>query len=237
MISRQTARKVRVWDLMNGSFIKKEGFEPSVIRIASGEEVSRARIMGTIVAKFVAEDGNYAAVTLDDGSDTIRLKTFKTTKPLDTLNVGDVVDAIGKIREYEGEKYIIPEVARKIDDPNLEILRRLELVYKERGLQKTKELLEKNKGKDPEELRKELIEKHGLEKQWVDMFLAGKKEKEKGTLKKQLLDIIGASKDGMVYSELIKKVKAKGADIESAVDELLNDGLCYEPSPGRIRKI
>lgn len=237
MISRQTAKKARIWDLVNGSFIKKEGFEPSVVRIASGEEISRTRIMGTVVARFVADDGNYAAVTIDDGSDTIRLKTFKTTKPLDSLNVGDIVDAIGKIREYEGEKYIIPEVVRKISDPNFEILRRLELVYTESGLKKTRELVERGKSKDPEELRKDLMEKHGLEKQWVDMFLADKKGKEKGTLKKQLLDIIGASKDGMVYSELIKKVKAKGADIESAVDELLNDGLCYEPSPGRIRKI
>jgi RPA family protein len=237
MIPRQTARKVRIWDLMSGTFIKKEGFEPSVIRIASGEEISRARIMGTIVARFVADDGNYAAATVDDGSDTIRLKTFKTTKPLDTLAMGDLVDAIGKIREYEGEKYIIPELVRKVDNPNFEIMRRLELVFKERGIAKTKELVGKNKGRDASELRKELIEKHGLDRQWVDMFLADVKGKEKGTLKKQLLDIIGASKDGVIYSELMKKVKAKGTDIESAVDELLNDGLCYEPSPGKIRKI
>ncbi len=237
MIPRQTAKKVRIWDLVNGSFIKKEGFEPSVIRIASGEEISRARILGTVVARFVADDGNYAAATLDDGSDTIRLKTFKTAKPLDTVNIGDIVDAIGKIREYEGEKYIIPEVVKKVDDPNFEVMRRLELVYRESGLRKTRELVEKNKGKDPDELRKELIEKHGLEKQWVDIYLADKKGSEKGTLKKQLLDVIGASKDGIVYSELMKKVKAKGADVEAAIDELLNDGLCYEPSPGRIRKI
>jgi RPA family protein len=237
MMARQTAKKVRIWDLMNGTFIKKEGFEPSVIRIASGEEISRARVMGTVVSVFVADDGNYAAATIDDGSDTVRLKTFKTTKPLDTISVGDMVDAIGKMREYEGEKYMIPEVVKKVEDPNFEVMRRLELVYHKLGLKKTKELIESGKGKDPEALREELVQKHGLEKRWVDMFLADKKGKEKGTLKKQLLDIVGASKDGMVYSELIKKVKAKGADIEAAVDELLNDGLCYEPSPGRIRKI
>lgn len=240
MMARQTARKARIWDIVNGTFIKKEGFEPSVVRTHLGEEISRVRLLGTVVSKFVAEDEKYAAVTLDDGSDTIRLKTFKTTKPLDSLNVGDMVDVIGKLREYEGEKYMIPEIARKVNDPNYEVMRRLELVYKETGMKKAKELAEKNKNTDPEELRKEMLEKHGLEPQWVDMFLADKKGREgkdKGTLKKQLLQIIEASKDGVVYSELVKKVKAKGADIEAAVDELLNDGICYEPSPGKIRKI
>jgi len=237
MIPRQTARKVRIWDVMNSEFVKKEGFEPSFIRTNLGEQVSRARVLGTVVAKFMAEDGKYAAVTIDDGSDTLRLKVFKTAKPLDSLDVGDVVDVIGKIREYQGERYIIPEVVRKIGDPNFELLRRLELVYKEKGLGRTKELVEKNKGKDSEELKKELLEKHGLEKHWVSMFLAEGEGKEKNTLKKQLLDIIGSHKEGIVYSELLKKVKAKGAEIEAAVDELLNDGICYEPSPGKIRKI
>jgi RPA family protein len=222
---------------MSGSFVKKGGFEPSFIKTPSGEEIARARILGTVVAKFIADDGNYAAATIDDGSDTIRMKTFKTTKPLDSLNVGDVIDVIGKLREYEGEKYMMPEVVAKVDNPNVEVLRRLELVYKETALRKAKELIEKNKGKNPEELRKELVEKHDIEEQIVDSLLGGKKAEDKGTLKKQLLDIIGASKDGVVYSELMKKVKAKGADIESAVDELLNDGLCYEPSPGKIRKV
>lgn len=185
----------------------------------------------------MGDDGKYAAVTLDDGSDTIRLKVFKTTKPLDSLNVGDVVDAIGKVREYEGERYMIVEIAKKVDDPNYELMRRLELVHKEGGMKKTKDLVEKGKGRDHEEMKKELIEKHGLEKHWVDVFIAGKEGEEKNVLKKQILEIVGSSKDGIVYSELVKKAKAKGADIEAAVDELLNDGICYEPSPGKIRKI
>jgi len=237
MIPRQTAKKVRVWEVMNGEFVKKGGFEPSFVRTSLGEDVARARILGTVMAKFVAEDGKYASVTIDDGSDTIRLKVFKTLKPLDSLNLGDMVDVIGKVREYQGERYIIPEIARKVKDPNYELLRRLELVYKESAIKKTKELIEKNKKEDPEKLAKELTENYGIERRWVEMFLAENKDKEKGTLKRQLLEIIASSKDGIVYSELVKRVKAKGADIESAIDELLNEGVCYEPSPGRIRKI
>ncbi|MCX6817859.1 MAG: hypothetical protein NTU57_03300 [Candidatus Aenigmarchaeota archaeon] len=239
MIARQTAKKVRVWDIVNGTFVKKGGFEPSFVKTPSGEEVARARILATIVAKFVAEDGNYAAVTLDDGSDTIRAKTFKTIKPLDTVEIGDIVDIIGKLREYNGEKYMMPEVVSKVTDPNVEVMRRLEMVYKQTAARRAKEFVEKNKSRNPEELRKELSEKFGIENPIIDALLGDKKAEggDKGSLKKQLLDVINASKDGIVYSQLMKSVKAKGADIESAVDELLNDGMCYEPSPGRIRKI
>ncbi|NIO22498.1 MAG: hypothetical protein GTN38_00540 [Candidatus Aenigmarchaeota archaeon] len=239
MIERQTARKVRVWDVMNGSFVKREGFEPSFVLTQQGEEISRARMLGTVVSRFVADDGNYASVTIDDGSDTIRLKVFKTAKPLDSLEIGDVVDVVGKVREYEGEIYVIPEVVRKAK-PNFELLRRLEIVYKARGIKKAKEAVEKNKDKNPEDLKKELMGK-GLKREWIELFLGkeGKEErgKEKKVLKNDILKIIEDSKDGIVYSELMKKVEAEETEIESAIDELLNDGICYEPSPGKIRKI
>jgi len=166
------------------------------------------------------------------------LKVFKTTKPLDSLETGDVVDVIGKVREYEGETYVIPEIARKTGNPNFELLRRLELIYKEKGIKKAKDFVERNKGKDQEELEKG-SEKIGLEKQWVETFLTGgeKEGREKSVLKKEILKAIESSPEGIVYSELTKRVKAKETDLESAIDELLNDGICYEPSPGKIRKI
>ena len=234
MIERQTARKVRIWDIMNGSFIRKEGFEPSIVKTRTGEEISRARILGTVVSKFIADDGNYASVTIDDGSDTIRLKVFKTTKPLDSLEPGDLVDVIGKVREYEGEVYIIPEITAKVTDPNFELLRRLELIHKAMENKKVKEIVEKNKDKKPEELKKELEDK-GLSGGFAEQEEG--KENEDKTLKKQILKIIEDSGDGIVYSELMKQVEGKETDIESAIDELLNEGICYEPSPGKIRKI
>ncbi len=237
MIERQTAKKVKIWDIMNGEFVRKEGFEPSFVKTQQGEEISRARLLGTVVSMFIAEDGNYASVTIDDGTDTIRLKVFKTTKPLDSLKLGNIVDVIGKVREYEGETYVIPEVVKKAK-PNFEILRRLELVYKTRGIKKTQEMIEKNKDRNPEELKKELMGK-GLKKEWIELFLGKEKEDVKGkkVLKNDILKIIEDSKDGIVYSELMKNIKAEETEIESAIDELLNEGICYEPSPGKIRKI
>jgi RPA family protein len=222
---------------MNGEFVKKGGFEPNFVRTPLGEEVSRVRILGTVVAKFVGEEERYAFVTLDDGTDTIRLKVFKTSKPLGSLNIGDIVDVIGKVKEYEGERYLIPEVVIKVDDPNYEILRRLELIYKEKMLKKVKKFIEEHKDMSVEDLRKELIEKQGIEKIWVDIFIGNEKGSEKDLIKKQILDLLGTSKNGLTYSEILKKIKGKKTEIEEAIDELLNDGICYEPSPGRIKKV
>jgi RPA family protein len=242
MISRQTAKKVKIWDIVNGKWTKKEGMEPSFVTTQYGENISRARILASVVAKFVSEDGNYGSITLDDGSDTIRAKVFKDLKILEPVNIGDIVDVIGKVREYTGETYIIPEVVRKIENPNFELLRRLEILYRMKGIKKAKNLVEKNREKypNPEELKKYLIENYGLESEWIDLFLEKKEEKaeeDKNLLRKEILSIIEKNSDGIVYSQLISKVKAEETEIEKVIDELLSEGICYEPTPGKIKKI
>ena len=99
--------------------------------------------------------------------------------------------------------------------------------------------MEKGGDKDPEELRKELIEKHSIEACWVNALIGeGNGEKsERNELKTKILKAIESSPEGIVYSELVKKIGAEEADIEGVIDELLSEGICYEPSPGRIKKI
>jgi RPA family protein len=211
-IERMTAKKVRVSDLMGGRWVKREGMEPSFVVTDSGEKVSRARIIGTVVGNFMAEDGNFGSITLDDGTDTIRAKTFKTLKPLDTLKTGDSVEMIGKVREYNGEIYVIPEVVNVLQDPNMELLRRLELIKKYREL----------KGKPPEVSPDEA---------------AGEAKEDDSGLRKEILSIIESESEGVEYSLILERVKAPETRIESVLNEVLAEGICYEPTPGRIKKI
>ncbi len=239
MISRQTAKKVRIWDLMRGEWVKNEGMEPSYVTTGYGENVSRARILATVTAKFISEDKAFGSLTLDDGTDTIRIKVFKSVKPVEDFKTGDVVDVVGRVREYEGEIYIIPEVIRKVSDPNIETLRRLEIIYKIEGIKKTKDLINKYRDDFPknEELKKALIEK-GMKREWIDIALGGKElTNKKSDLRKVIMDILMSSPDGIEYSELIKKASAEEADAESVINDLLSEGICYEPSPGKIKKI
>jgi len=233
MIERQTAKKVKITWLVNGEFVKKGGMEPSFVRTKTGEEVSRARILATIVSKFIAEDGNYASVTLDDGTDTLRAKVFSTTKPVDKFEIGDVVDVIGKVREYNSEIYMIPEVMRKIEDMNYELLRRLELACdtKNNTGQKITTETKKEAEKKPEN-KADSVFITG-----EDAESAGKEGDENKTLKDRILETIEKSDDGIAYSELVISAKGKETETEAAIDELLSEGVCYEPSPGKIKKI
>lgn len=210
-IQRMTAKKTYVSDIVNGEWVKKEGMEPSFVVSPSGDEISRARILGTVVSRFLAEDGNFASFTIDDTTETIRAKTFKTIKPIDGFEVGNLVDLIGKVREYNGEIYIIPEIIRKIEDPNIELLRKLEIM-KRPGAEKPGTPISKQS-------------KPNVEK------------KDDKDLRKEILKFIDNQEDGVEYGKILENVKGKESEIESVVNEILAEGICYEPTPGKIKKI
>ena len=165
------------------------------------------------VGKFVAEDGMFASVTLDDSTDTIRAKTFKTAKPIDQAEVGDRVDLIGKVREWNDELYIIPESIVKITDPNLELLRRAEILARFKSPQPA----------------------GGNGEAKADAAAPAKGEKEE--LRKKVLEFIESGKDGVAFTDIMQNVKAAEEELEAVINELLSEGICYEPTPGKIRKI
>jgi hypothetical protein len=70
----QPAYKIKIEDIAKGQFVRSaEGGEPDYLATPWGQQISRARVIGTIVDKYVSEDQSYAALRIDDGSVTIRL--------------------------------------------------------------------------------------------------------------------------------------------------------------------
>jgi len=132
MLERQVARKLQIRTINSGKFVQIEReseetrFIPNYIEI-NGNKISRVRVLATVIDKFVSDNNEYASLTLDDTTDTIRCKIFGDLSMLENIEKGDVVDVIGRIREYNGELYILPEIIVKIDDPNFEVLRKLEI--------------------------------------------------------------------------------------------------------------
>jgi len=51
------------------------------------------------------------------------------------------------------------------------------------------------------------------------------------------LDIISSAQDGIEYTKLIEQFGASEAEVEKVINDLLAEGICYEPTPGKIRKI
>jgi len=125
-ITRSTAYRIRIADIVNTQLIKQEGFNPSYIELGQNQ-VSRVNLISTVVGKYTSDDENYSALTLDDGTETIRVKGFgPEVLKLKNVNVGQIIRLVGKIKEYNDEKYLTCEVASTLD-PNWIIVNELEL--------------------------------------------------------------------------------------------------------------
>jgi len=240
---RQTMIKARIFDVVNGKFVRQEGMEPSYILTEIGDKISRVNILGTIVDKFMSEDGNYSTITVDDDSDSIRVKAFRENVDIfDNLEVGDLVMVIGKVREYVEENYIIPEIVKKIADPNYESLHKLEVLKR---LLKQKKLLddikiEKEKFEDVEEFKKHVKEKYGVDS--IEGVIEtmeveeGTEEKDYKPLVLQKLEELDKG-DGAEFRKLLEASKLPENEFEEVINELLSEGVCYEPAPGVIKKV
>lgn len=120
---RLVAYKVGISDILKGVFVKDD---LSAGHIKFGDEViSRVNIIATLVYK--SEGLRYASAVVDDGTGRIALRTFENEGIFSNVNVGDVALIIGKVREFNGERYIMSEILKKIDNARWLNVRRTEL--------------------------------------------------------------------------------------------------------------
>ena len=121
------ARKVLIEDIQKGEYREATDEEPAHIVTAWGEKTSRVRVLGTVVDKAV--DERLCFLFLDDETGVISLRAWgEEAKELEKYGLGDLLDVIGKVREFSGEIYLQPELIMRVEDPNLETLRLLEIV-------------------------------------------------------------------------------------------------------------
>jgi len=244
---RLTAIKTRIKPITGGRFVVQEGFNPSYVLTSDGLRLSRVKILGTLVDKFLSESGRFAAITLDDGTDTIRAKSFNSTAIFDSLNVGDILDLVGKIREYQGEIYLIPEVIIDVE-PNFEILRDLEIRdFQVQWKEKREIILEYQKqASDLSELKLLVSEKFNIASDDVEAVIQSleipveedveeRRDKDKENVLRLILELDKG--EGCDYSELIEKSNLAEDVIDSIINDLLTEGLCFEPRPGKIKKL
>lgn len=132
-IKRHPARKVSIATILKGKYTKQDGWEPNYIETGS-EKISRANILGVITG--VSQNGSYETLYLDDGTGKISIKNFDGANLFSKLQIGDIVMIIGRPREFNGQIYIIPEIAKKIEDKRWIDYRILEL---QRGEETAKE--------------------------------------------------------------------------------------------------
>ncbi|MDP7282447.1 MAG: OB-fold nucleic acid binding domain-containing protein [Candidatus Undinarchaeales archaeon] len=127
MAAEGAALKLWVRDIVEGTFEPNENGYGGSIALKDGSKISKVRVLGTVVDKFVSDTKSFASATIDDSSETINVKLFKDrVSEIEKLELGDIIDVLGDINEYQGEVYVLPRALNKVDI-NWEMLRRIEL--------------------------------------------------------------------------------------------------------------
>ncbi len=121
---RLIAYKLPISLIVNGRFIRSgDQMEPSYVTTDIGLNVSRVRVLGTVIYKYVGENFNF--IRVDDGTATVRVFAYEDPI-LEKVNVSDLIEVVGRLREREEEIYITPETVTILKDSNWETLRLLE---------------------------------------------------------------------------------------------------------------
>ena len=136
-----TAVRASISDITNGSFSDDDG--PHVVS-PFGVELRRVVIVGFVVNKFYRagdETGKkrFESITVDDGTDTIGVKVWgeEDASMLEGVKENILALVIGKVRKYNEEIYLIPEIVRELTDPNymsLHLMERYKAVLNRSGI-------------------------------------------------------------------------------------------------------
>lgn len=243
MKKRVSSQRLTLDEIHKGQFVSaEEDFELNYLITEDARKVYRAKIVATVVSEpYISDDTAYGRVQLDDGFETISGSVFREqTALLDEIQMGDLVQAIGKIREWQGEKQLTLEAIKPIH-PNFLLLHRLEVLKAKKEHQPLLEKARKIYTEEGENLRpaKERAKAEGVPGSILEAldelkYLAEKPEEPEISkvemVKSKVLSFIEKNPDGMEMDAILAEFADNytSEEIEEAVRELLSIGEIFE---------
>lgn len=226
--ARQTAYKVWIGSILEGEFHKVEGeWEPNYVLI-NDKRVSRVNIIATTISKLISDDGGSGSVEVDDGSGNIRVKAWKEdVNILKKVEVGNLVLLIGRVRSFNNENYVTPEIIRVLPDPSWANIRRIEL-EKEYG-KFERSLKEENSSSLPQQTSDETVggEKKAIE-ETIPVVTESKRQK--------ILNLIGKEEE-VNYDNIVSESGIDKEEASKIINDLLKEGEIYQSRPGFLKII
>ena len=212
---RQVACIASVSEILNAEYYKQDGWAPNYVVTQTGRNITRVNLMGVVVD--VQSEGNFDSITIDDG-DTIQAREFGEKTRLQCFQAGDVVLIVGRVREYNQERYIIVEIIRKMQPAWLKYRKKLLNM-------KRSETTTGNVATPVQTVQKETVVK--------EPEVASSQEEENPAEKiynliKQLDEGQGAA-----YEEIIEKSRIDNA--EEIIKMLLQEGDLFEIRSGVLK--
>jgi aspartyl/asparaginyl-tRNA synthetase len=110
---RSIAVKAKIKDILEGQYFVEEGWTPNYLLTKNNKKISRVNILAIVLNK--ENNGSLTSFQLDDGTGKITARSFEEIPAINDLNIGTSVLIIGRIREYNQEKYLSPEIIKEVD--------------------------------------------------------------------------------------------------------------------------
>lgn len=134
MQERMTAIRASIADIVKGKYSSDDGHK---VISPYGIELKRVMIVGHIVGQFTNNEETFSNITIDDGTETLKAWVWKKDSEvweqyinrLKEVKEGTLAVVVGKVREFNDETYLSPEIIRPLSDPNFLTFHLLERYY------------------------------------------------------------------------------------------------------------
>ena len=231
------AEKRSIREFQEGKHIEEKDQSPNYILVDENKKIFRINIIATLVHKELR--GSVTSILIDDGSGKIILRIFEENKAVFHLEVGDVVQVIGKIRVFNQEKYVFPEIIKKINPfwlkvRSLEVQRDKKQTEKE---EKPAQKIEPKKSEDKKEIVKETISSKKIVQDLDHLEVISEEIEENDPLLpfEKLSKLISEldKGEGAMIEEIIERSPLEKT--EELIEKMLENGDIFQNMPGKVR--
>lgn len=232
------AEKASLQELEEGKYVEEKEQSPNYILVNENKKIFRINVIAALINKELR--GSITSILIDDGGGKIILRLFEENKAALHLEVGDVVQVIGKIRTFNQEKYIFPEIIKKINPLWLKV-RSLEMQQNKKQNKKEEKIFQKIEPKTIESQEKETAKETNSSNKIVEDMDCLKVVSEEIEENNPLLPFEKISAliskldqgEGVMIEELIEKSPLEKT--EELIEKMLENGDIFQNMPGKVR--
>jgi RPA family protein len=105
---REIAIKLMIKDIVEADY--SEDLQNPFISVF-GRQIKRVNCMGALISSVKTPGG--FSLTIEDSTGSIMAQYFEDEIK---ANVGDIVNIVGRVRTFENEKFLVPEILKKVDN-------------------------------------------------------------------------------------------------------------------------
>lgn len=221
------AVKTTIKELLLSEYLEGEDQKPNYLLTPEQQKIFRLNILATVVNR--EQQGVITNFLIDDGTEKIILRFFEENKNSKNITIGDVLLVIGRVRTFRQEKYISPEVVKKINPLWLKV-RFLELKKSSKEFIKDTEISKPDKSKTDKNIKIKTKNKSDFEEE-ENGFEEENLELPNQKLKKLISELDSGS--GVFIEEIIEKSSLEKT--EQLLEKMLETGEIFQNIPGKVK--